>query len=188
MRISLVAAMAKNRVIGNGPDIPWRIPGEQKIFRRLTEGGIVAMGRKTFESIGRTLPNRETVVITRQPAYIASGCTIVTSFEAAVERRLAATSSSWPGAPKSTPWPLRVPIVSTSRRSIGSSKATRDFRISEARSRWSRRSKSPPRFHTPSRCTSRAGPELGPAPDRVLGHPSESDLRMRKPSLLVKSN
>ena len=85
MRISLVAAMAKNRVIGNGPDIPWRIPGEQKIFRRLTEGGIVAMGRKTFESIGRTLPNRETVVITRQPAYIASGCTIVTSFEAAVE-------------------------------------------------------------------------------------------------------
>jgi len=85
VRISLVAAMAKNRVIGNGPHIPWRIPGEQKIFRRLTEGGIVAMGRKTFESIGRALPNRETVVITRQAGYIAPGCAVVTSFEAAVE-------------------------------------------------------------------------------------------------------
>ena len=85
MRISLVAAMAKNRVIGNGPNIPWRIPGEQKIFRRLTEGRIVAMGRKTFESIGHALPSRETVVITRQPAYIAPGCAVVRSFEQAIE-------------------------------------------------------------------------------------------------------
>ena len=77
--------MAKNRVIGNGPHIPWRIPGEQGIFRRLTEGGIVAMGRKTFESIGRALPNRETVVITRQARYVAPGCTVVGSFEEAVE-------------------------------------------------------------------------------------------------------
>jgi dihydrofolate reductase (trimethoprim resistance protein) len=85
VRISLVAAMAENRVIGDGPNIPWRIPGEQKIFRRLTEGGIIAMGRKTFESIGRALPNRQTVVITRQPGYVASGCTVVATFDEAVE-------------------------------------------------------------------------------------------------------
>lgn len=53
VRIYLVAAMGANRVIGNGPDIPWTIPGEQKIFRRLTEGKVVVMGRKTFESIGK---------------------------------------------------------------------------------------------------------------------------------------
>jgi dihydrofolate reductase (trimethoprim resistance protein) len=85
VRISLVAAMGKNRVIGNGPSIPWRIPGEQKIFRRLTEGGIITMGRKTFESIGRALPNRQTVVITRQRRYVAPGCTVVASFDEAVE-------------------------------------------------------------------------------------------------------
>lgn len=84
-RISLVAAMAENRVIGNGPRIPWRIPGEQKIFRRLTEGHVIAMGRKTFESIGRALPNRETVVITRQHGYVAPGCTVVATFDEAVE-------------------------------------------------------------------------------------------------------
>nr|AIA16750.1 Dihydrofolate reductase [uncultured bacterium] len=85
IRISLVAAMAQNRVIGDGPNIPWRIPGEQKIFRRLTEGGIIAMGRKTFESIGRALPNRETVVISRQRGYNAPGCTVVGAFDEAVE-------------------------------------------------------------------------------------------------------
>src|SRR5262245_21820516 len=85
MRISLVAAMAQNRVIGDGPNIPWRIPGEQKIFRRLTEGGIIAMGRKTFESIGRALPNRQTVVITRQRGYDAPGCIVVGTFDEAVQ-------------------------------------------------------------------------------------------------------
>ncbi|WP_432612946.1 dihydrofolate reductase [Escherichia coli] len=66
VRIYLVAAMGANRVIGNGPNIPWKIPGEQKIFRRLTEGKVVVMGRKTFESIGKPLPNRHTLVISRQ--------------------------------------------------------------------------------------------------------------------------
>jgi dihydrofolate reductase (trimethoprim resistance protein) len=85
VRISLVAAMAKNRVIGCGPDIPWRIPGEQKIFRRLTEGGVMAMGRKTFESIGRALPNRQTLVITRQREYVAAECAVVATLDEAVE-------------------------------------------------------------------------------------------------------
>ena len=84
VRIYLVAAMGANRVIGNGPDIPWKIPGEQKIFRRLTEGKVVAMGRKTFESIGKPLPNRHTVVISRQEHYHAAGCTVATSLSMAI--------------------------------------------------------------------------------------------------------
>lgn len=84
VRIYLVAAMAANRVIGNGPDIPWKIPGEQKIFRGLTEGKVVVMGRKTFESIGMPLPNRHTVVISRQPNYRVAGCTVVSSISDAI--------------------------------------------------------------------------------------------------------
>jgi len=84
VRVYLVAAMGANRVIGNGPNIPWKIPGEQKIFRRLTEGKVVAMGRKTFESIGKPLPNRHTVVISRQANYRTAGCTVATSLAQAV--------------------------------------------------------------------------------------------------------
>ena len=83
--VSLVAAMARNRVIGNGPVIPWMIPGEQKIFRRLTEGKVIVMGRKTYESIGRPLPNRTTIVISRQAEYAAQGCLVAPSFEVALE-------------------------------------------------------------------------------------------------------
>lgn len=64
--------MGANRVIGNGPNIPWKIPGEQKIFRRLTEGKVVVMGRKTFESIGKPLPNRHTLVISRQANTVSA--------------------------------------------------------------------------------------------------------------------
>jgi dihydrofolate reductase len=64
-KISMVAAMAKNRVIGAANDIPWKVPGEQQRFRQLTEGHLVVMGRRTYESIGRPLPNRDTLVIGR---------------------------------------------------------------------------------------------------------------------------
>lgn len=84
VRIYLVAAMGANRVIGNGPDIPWNIPGEQKIFRRLTEGKVVVMGRKTFESIGKPLPNRRTVVLSRQASYSAAGCAVVSTLSQAI--------------------------------------------------------------------------------------------------------
>jgi len=84
VQVSLIAAMAANRVIGDGPRIPWRIPGEQKIFKRLTEGKVVAMGRKTFESIGYALPNRQTVVITRQLGYVAPGCTLARDLQHAI--------------------------------------------------------------------------------------------------------
>ncbi|MFM0158663.1 dihydrofolate reductase [Paraburkholderia sediminicola] len=62
-RISMVAAMATNRVIGAANDIPWKVPGEQRRFRQLTEGHLVVMGRRTYESIGRPLPNRDVLVI-----------------------------------------------------------------------------------------------------------------------------
>ena len=69
----MVAAVARNGVIGNGPDIPWRIPGEQAEFKRLTMGHTLVMGRSTYESIGRPLPGRTTVVLTRSPDWSADG-------------------------------------------------------------------------------------------------------------------
>ncbi len=77
MKISLIAAMAKNRVIGRQGNIPWKIPGEQKIFKRITLGHAVIMGRKTFESLKQPLPQRTNIVITRQPDYVAEGCIVV---------------------------------------------------------------------------------------------------------------
>ncbi|MGF6725396.1 dihydrofolate reductase [Paraburkholderia sp. GAS41] len=65
--ISMIAAMAKNRVIGAANGIPWKVPGEQQRFRQLTEGNLVMMGRRTYESIGRPLPNRDILVIGRRP-------------------------------------------------------------------------------------------------------------------------
>ena len=60
-----IAAMSENRVIGRGAQIPWHLPEDFKWFKQLTTGNIVVMGRKTFESIGRPLPNRETIVLSR---------------------------------------------------------------------------------------------------------------------------
>jgi len=66
MRISLIVAMAENRVIGRGGSIPWKIPGEQKMFRCITLGHTLIMGRKTHEDIGRPLPGRLNIVISRR--------------------------------------------------------------------------------------------------------------------------
>ncbi|MBS42740.1 MAG: diacylglycerol kinase [Nocardioides sp.] len=67
----LVAAVARNGVIGDGPRIPWRLPGEQQQFKELTTGHVLLMGRTTYESIGRPLPGRTTVVLTRDPDWTA---------------------------------------------------------------------------------------------------------------------
>ncbi len=74
MKIALIAAMAKNRVIGDKGEIPWKIPGEQKLFKKFTMGHAVIMGRKTYESIGQPLPGRTNIVVTRQKSYRAEGC------------------------------------------------------------------------------------------------------------------
>lgn len=72
-RVVLVAAVARNGVIGDGPDIPWRLPGEQRLFKGLTWGHILVMGRATYDSIGRPLPGRTTIVLTRSPDWSAAG-------------------------------------------------------------------------------------------------------------------
>ena len=83
MIISLIAAMASNRVIGKKGGIPWKIPGEQKMFKKITMGHTMIMGRKTYESIGRPLPGRANIVITGQSNYLAPGCTVVHDLDSA---------------------------------------------------------------------------------------------------------
>jgi len=68
-RVVLIAAVARNGVIGKGPDIPWTLPGDLARFKRLTMGHPVVMGRLTFDSIGRPLPGRRTLVVTRQVGW-----------------------------------------------------------------------------------------------------------------------
>lgn len=86
MRIILIAAVADNGVIGRQGDLPWRIPDDLKRFKRLTMGRPVVMGRKTFESIGRALPGRPNIVVTRRPDFAAPGVTVVRSVDEALER------------------------------------------------------------------------------------------------------
>ena len=83
-RISIIVAMAKNRVIGANGAIPWHLPEELKRFKNLTMGHHILMGRKTWESIGRLLPGRETVIVTRQPTYKVPGATIAHSLRDAI--------------------------------------------------------------------------------------------------------
>ncbi|GAB4339188.1 MAG: dihydrofolate reductase [Desulfobulbaceae bacterium] len=85
MEIVLIAAMAANRVIGSGGRIPWNIPGEQQRFRQTTWGHALIMGRKTHESIGRPLPGRRNIVVTRNPGYHAPGCEVAGSLTAAYD-------------------------------------------------------------------------------------------------------
>lgn len=77
MKISIIAAVAANRVIGRQGKIPWKIPGEQKLFKKITFGHAVIMGRKTYESIGRPLPGRLNIIVTRNRNYLAAGCSVV---------------------------------------------------------------------------------------------------------------
>ncbi len=76
---SLIVAMARNRVIGRDNAMPWHLPSELARFRRITMGHHIIMGRRTFESIGRLLPGRTTVIVTRDPRYGAPGAIIVHS-------------------------------------------------------------------------------------------------------------
>lgn len=85
MLISHIVAMASNRVIGNRGEIPWKIPGEQKMFKEITMGHTMIMGRKTFEAIGRALPGRTNIVVTRQTDYQAPGCIVVHDIKTALE-------------------------------------------------------------------------------------------------------
>ncbi|MGA8864132.1 MAG: dihydrofolate reductase [Gallionella sp.] len=83
-RVSLIVAMAKNRVIGIDNTLPWRLPADLKHFKALTMGHHIVMGRKTYESIGKPLPGRTSVVVTRNPEYAAAGVIVVNSLQAAI--------------------------------------------------------------------------------------------------------
>jgi len=84
-RIALIWAMARNRVIGRHNALPWRLPVDMKHFRELTTGHPVLMGRKTFESLGRPLPNRTNIIITSDRTYAAQGCLVAHSLDEAVK-------------------------------------------------------------------------------------------------------
>ncbi len=84
--ISLIVAMAQNGVIGRSNALPWRLPEDLKHFKAYTLGKPILMGRKTFESIGRPLPGRDNLVLTRDPRWHAEGVTAVHSVEEALER------------------------------------------------------------------------------------------------------
>ncbi|MGI9322276.1 MAG: dihydrofolate reductase [Pseudomonadales bacterium] len=82
--MELIAAQSENQVIGDGMDIPWDVKDEQQMFKDITLGGTLIMGRKTFESVGRPLPGRHTIIITRNLDYSFDGCDVVHSLEDAL--------------------------------------------------------------------------------------------------------
>ena len=85
VRITLVAAVAANGVIGREGELPWRLPGDLARVKQLTMGHVLVMGRRTYDSIGRPLPGRITVVVTRQPDWRAEGVLVADSVDAALE-------------------------------------------------------------------------------------------------------
>lgn len=88
MIVSLIAAMAENRVIGRNNDLPWKLPDDMKFFMQTTKGHHVILGRKNYDSLDerfKPLPNRTNIVVTRQKQFNAPGCSVVNSIEKALE-------------------------------------------------------------------------------------------------------
>ncbi|NDV58025.1 dihydrofolate reductase [Bacteroides sp. 519] len=85
MNISLILAVSENNVIGHNNQMLWRLSNDLKRFKALTTGHAIVMGRKTFESLGRPLPGRKNIVITRNPDYEAPGCEVVNSIDDAIK-------------------------------------------------------------------------------------------------------
>lgn len=84
MTISIICVLGRNRAIGRGGRLPWHIPEDLKRFKQLTMGHVIVMGRKTLDSIGRLLPGRTHVVITRDPGFQREGCVAAHTVEAAL--------------------------------------------------------------------------------------------------------
>ena len=83
--VTIIAAIAKNNALGKNNDLIWHLPADLKRFKRVTSGHYILMGRNTFESIGKPLPNRTSVIITRNDDYFKDGCFIANSIEKAIE-------------------------------------------------------------------------------------------------------
>ena len=86
MKLALICAMSENRVIGRDNDLPWHLSEDLKYFKRTTMGSCMIMGRNTWESIGRALPGRTSIVITSRDDYEAAGAEVVSSLQAAIEK------------------------------------------------------------------------------------------------------
>jgi dihydrofolate reductase len=84
-QITLIAAMGKNRAIGLDGRMPWHLPAELQHFKQATMGKAILMGRKTWQSIGRPLPGRQNIVISRNPDFAAAGADVTTSLTAAID-------------------------------------------------------------------------------------------------------
>ena len=85
MRLALIAAVARNGVIGANNRLPWRLPDDLRRFRALTTGHSIIMGRRTFESIGGPLPGRQNIVVTRRTDFRPAGCDSAASLAAAID-------------------------------------------------------------------------------------------------------
>lgn len=77
IQLTGIVAMTPDRIIGRGGDLPWQLPEDLKFFKRTTSGHPIVMGRKTYESIGRPLPNRQNIVLTRDPDWSAEGIDVI---------------------------------------------------------------------------------------------------------------
>lgn len=86
MKISMIAAIGKSRELGKGNKLIWKIPSDLARFREITRGHPVIMGRKTFESIGRLLPDRTNIIVTRDPDYKVEGAIVSNSIEEAIDK------------------------------------------------------------------------------------------------------
>ena len=84
MTLSLILALSENRVLGRDNDLPWHLPADLKRFKKLTVGHTLVMGRKTWESIGRPLPRRRSLVLSRDPEYRAEGAEVFPDLDAAL--------------------------------------------------------------------------------------------------------
>ena len=82
MRVSMIVALDRRRVIGSGAGLPWRLSADLRRFRKITMGKPIIMGRKTHESIGRPLPGRENIILSRDKRYQAAGCTVLNGLAA----------------------------------------------------------------------------------------------------------
>ena len=83
--ITIIAAISNNNALGKNNDLIWHLPADLKRFKKITSGHHILMGRNTFESIGKPLPNRTTIIITRNKNYFKDGCLTTSSLEGAIE-------------------------------------------------------------------------------------------------------
>jgi len=83
--VTIIAAIGRNRALGKNNDLIWHLPADLRRFKKVTRGHHIIMGRKTYESLGKPLPNRTNIIVSRNPDYKAEGCVVVSSLEEALK-------------------------------------------------------------------------------------------------------